>query len=307
MIRRSYTYILFALGVALLAGGLLKVVPGGATVGGALAFLGLVTFGLSFVPRREPRPEDPEPMTEGARLAGIFFEPSEVFRNLRAHPRWLVPVLLMALLGFAYSAAFSYRLTPERIAAFTNDKLVERGWVPAEQAERIKEQQVAEARSPARFVTGPITSFVASFVMMAVVAGLFLLAVLMLGGRIDFWQALSVAAYAALPVAVISRVLSLVILFLKEPESIHPMLGQAGLVTDNLGALVSAAENPALYSLLSAFGVLSFYYVWLNATGLRHGGERVSSTAAWTAAVSLWVIGLILAVVSSLLFGSFIS
>jgi hypothetical protein len=307
MIRRSYSYTVFAAGVALAAGGALKIVPSGLTAGGSLAFLGLVLFGLSFIPGREPHPDDPGPLSEGARLAGIFFEPSVVFRHLRAHPRWFVPVLVVALLGSAYSAAFSYRLTPERIVAFTNDKLVERGWVPAEQAERMREQQIAEAKSPARFVAGPITSFVAAFVMMSLVAGLFLLVVLMSGGRINFWQAFAVAVYAALPVALISRLLSLVILFVKEPEDVHPILGQSGLVTDNLGALVSAAENPILYAALSAFGVLSFYYVWLNATGLRHGGERVGATAAWSAAVTLWVVGLLLAVASSALLGSFIS
>ncbi|HZI19477.1 MAG TPA: YIP1 family protein [Pyrinomonadaceae bacterium] len=307
MIRRSYAYIVFAAGVALAAAGFTKVVPGGLPAGGALALLGLALFGLSFVPGREPRPDDPEPMWEGARLAGIFFEPSAVFRNLRAHPRWFVPVLLIALLGFAYSAAFSYRLTPERIASFTNDRMVERGWVPADQAERLKDRQVAEAKSPARFLTGPVTSFVAAFVMMCVVAGIFLLVVLMLGGRINFWQALAVAAYAALPVALVSRLISLVLLFVKDPDDIHPLRGQAGLLTDNLGALVSASESPVLYAVLSAFGVLSFYYLWLNATGLRHGGERVGSGAAWSAAVALWVIGLLLAAASSALFGSFIS
>jgi hypothetical protein len=307
MIRRSYTYVVFAVGVALAAGGLLKVIPSGTSAGAALAFLGLVLFGLSFVPGREPRPDDPDPMSEGARLSGIFFEPSAVFRNLRAHPRWLVPVLLIALLGFAYSTAFTQRLTPERIVSFTNDKLVERGWMLADQAERIKEQQVAEARSPARFVAGPLTSFALSFVMLALVAGLFLLLVLMFGGRINFWQSLAVAAYAALPIAIISRLLSLVILFVKDPDDIHPLRGQSGLITDNLGAFVSAAESPVLYSALSAFGVLSFYYLWLNATGLRHGGERVSSTAAWSSAVALWVLGLALGVASAALFGNFIS
>jgi hypothetical protein len=307
MVRRSYTYIVFAVGVVLAVGGALKFVPSGLQAGGALAFLGLVLFGLSFVPGREPQPGDPAPMSEGSRLSGVFFEPSEVFRNLRAHPHWLVPVVLIALLSFAYSAAFTRRLTPERIVAFTNDKLVERGWLPAEQAERMKEEQVAQAKSPAQFVAGPVTSFVATFVLMLVVAGLFLLGVLMLGGRINFWQAFAVAAYAALPVTVISRVLSIVILYLKDPDDIHPILGQSGLVTDNLGALVSPSESPVLFALLSAFGALAFYHVWLNATGLRHGGERVGSATAWSAAIALWVIGLLFALSSSALFGNFIS
>jgi hypothetical protein len=102
-------------------------------------------------------------------------------------------------------------------------------------------------------------------------------------------------------------VLSLVLLFVKDPDDLHPVLGQGGLVTDNLGALVKPGEHPVLFGLLSAFGVLAFYHVWLTATGLRHAGERVSSGSAWTIAIVFWGIGLLFAVASSALFGGFIS
>ena len=78
-------------------------------------------------------------------------------------------------------------------------------------------------------------------------------------------------------------------------------------MTDNLGALVSPAEHPILFGALSAFGVLTFYYLWLVATGLRNGGERVSSSSAWTLAIILWGIGLLIRVGSNALFGNFFS
>ena len=131
--------------------------------------------------------------------------------------------------------------------------------------------------------------------------------VLLFGGRLGFWQALAVAAYAALPSAIIGRVLSLVLLYVKDPEDIHPILGQGGLVQDNLGALIKPADHPILFAVASAFGLLTFYHLWLTATGLRNGGERVSSTAAWSIALIFWVITLLLAVATSALFGSFIS
>jgi hypothetical protein len=306
VVRRTYTYVVFGVGILLVIAGALKL-PGGIVAGGALCFLGLVLFGLSFIPRTEPAGEAPPPMSFFGRLTGIFFEPSEVFRNLRWHPHWLLAVLVTSLLAFAYTTAFTYRLTPERIVSFTNDKLVEKGWIPVEQAERIKEQQVEQARSVPRVALGVVTNFVGAFVLAAVFGALYMLLVLLFGGRLGFWQALSVAAWAALPPVVIGRVISLALLYVKDPEDIHPILGQGGLVTDNLGALVKPAEHPVFFAVLSAFGVLAFYHLWLAATGLRNAGERVSSGSAWTIAIIFWAIGLLFAVASSALFGNFLS
>jgi hypothetical protein len=306
VVRRTYAYIVIGVGILLCVAGAL-VLPGGILAGAALAFLGLVLFGLSFIPRAEPAGDAPPKLSVAGKLTGIFFEPSSVFRNLRWHPHWLAPVLISALLGFAYTTAFTFRLTPERIASFTNDKLVEKGWVPADQAERIKAQQVEQAKSPPRVALGAVTNFVGVFVLMAVFGALYMLLVLLFGGRLGFWQGLSVAAWAALPPIIIGRLISLVLLYVKDPDDIHPILGQGGLLTDNLGALVKPAEHPVIFAVLSAFGVLAFYHLWLTSTGLRNAGERVSSGSAWTIAIIFWLVGLLFAVGSSALFGNFLS
>ncbi|HLL77553.1 MAG TPA: YIP1 family protein [Pyrinomonadaceae bacterium] len=306
-VKRLHALVIIGVAVVALVLGLLKVLPGGAVAGGSLLLLGLVLLGLSFVPTREPVGPQPQPMSAGARLAGIFFEPSNVFQNLRAHPRWLVALLLIAALSYAYSLAFARRVTPERIAEFTTEKVVESGFVPAEAAERMKAEQIEAARSPARMAAGAFGHFTSVFVITAIVAALYMLAVLVFGGRIGYWQALAVAVHAAFPAIVIDKVLSFIILYLKAPEDLHPMLGQNTLVTDNLGALVTPGENPVIFALASSIGVLSFYRLWLLATGLRHGSERLGKTSAWVIAIIFWLIIVLFGVVMSLLFPQFIS
>lgn len=306
-VKRLYAIVVAGAGVLALALGLLKVLPGGAVAGASLLLLGLVLLGLSFVPTREPAGAQPPPMSAGARLAGIFFEPSNVFQNLRAHPRWLVALLLIAALSYAYSMAFTRRVTPERIAEFTTEKVVESGFVPAEAAAQMKADQIEAATSPARIAAGAVGQFTSMFVIMSIVAALYMLAVMVFGGRIGYWQALSVAAHAALPAIVIDKLLSLVILYLKAPEDLHPILGQNTLVTDNLGALVSPAEHPVIFSMATAVGALSFYRLWLLATGLRNGSERLSKGSAWAVAIIFWLIIVLFGVVMSLLFPGFIS
>ena len=314
MVNRTYTYVAFGIGLLLIIAGALKLVPGVTGAGGALAFLGLALFGLSFVPRPaaaaspdRAEPADAAPMSFFERLAGVFFEPSRVFRSLRANPHWLAALILIALLQYAYGTAFVYRLTPERIVNHTIDKVVESGWMPPEMAEQQKAEQIAQLKDPVQTVGRAATSVAWTFVVTAALAAIALLLVLLFGGRINFWQSLAALLHAALPVAIISHVLNLILLYVKDPDDIHPTLGQGGLLTDNLGALFSPAEHPVLFAAASAVGVLTFYHVWLRATALRHAGERVSSGTGWTVSIIYWVIGLLFAIVLSALFGNFMS
>ena len=247
-------------------------------------------------------------MSPAERVLGIFHEPSRVFQNLRAHPRWLAAFLVMAVCTALYSVAFVQRVTPEAIANKMSDKIIEGGWVPAERVPVFREEQLAGIAAPVARVAAVTNAAVGLFALMSFFAALYLLGVLMLGGRINFWQALSVAFYAALPVVVIQKLLSLVLLYLKDRDDINLILDQGGLVRDNLGVLFSPAQNPVLFIAASFIGVLSFYGLWLTATGLRNTGERVSVSAAWTIALTLWLLGIIVSVVwGGILFPNFLA
>ena len=173
--------------------------------------------------------------------------------------------------------------------------------------EAAKENALQQAKQPIQRIQTAAKSFVGVFVLGSFVAGLCLLGVLAFGGRINFWQAFVAVLYAYVPIAVISKLLSLVILYLKSPDQIHPVLGAETLVQDNLGVLVTPADHPALYVLGSAIGVLSLYGLWLRATGLANAGQKVSSTSAWGVTITLWILGLILGMILATLFSSFFS
>ena len=306
MVRRTYIYVAAGVAVLLIVAAALKLGVGFGP-GAALFVLSLLLFGLSFIRNTRPAEDEPARMPFFEKLTNIFFEPSAVFRNLRAHPSWFGALLIAALVSFAYATAFTQRLTPERIVSFTTDKVVEKFNIPPERAAQMKEQQIADAGSPAKVAGNSVTVFFGLFVVMCLIAGLYMLLVLLFGGRLGFWQALSLAVWASLPPLLIEKVLSFVLLYVKDPDDIHPILGQQTLVTDNLGALVKPANSPVLFAVLTSFGVLSFYRVWLTATGLRHTSDRLSKGGAWTIAIIFWGIGLLLAVASSAIFGNFIS
>lgn len=303
--QRIPAIVLCVLGVLIAVGGALKFIPGGVGTGGALAFWGALLFGLSFV--RLPAPDAPAPMSAMEKLSGIFYEPTRVFQNLKPHPRWLAAFLVISSVSVIYAAAFTQRLTPERIVSYTADKMAATPFIPPEAVQRAREEGLEQAKNPVQRVGTAIKTFVGVFAFMAFLAALYMLGVLVFGGRINYWQSFAALIYASLPVVVIQKLLSLILLYIKSVDDIHPLMGQESLVQDNLGILFSPADHPVLFVAASAIGILSFYGLWLKATGLRNAGQRVSKAAAWGTAITFWLVGLMLIMIITALFPSFIS
>jgi len=299
--------VLFAVGLLIFVGGIAKLIPDGIVTGLAFMLWGGCLFGLSFVRLPRVDPNAPPPMSLGQKLAGIFFEPSQVFKNLGRHPRWLAPFLIISALNIGYGLAFSQRLTPERIVAYVTEKMAQTPFIPPEAVEKAKVDQLDQAKNPVRRAQAAARSMCGLFFLHAAAAALYLLALLVFGGRLNYWQGFVVAIYAALPIAVVQRVVSFIILYVKSPDDIHPIMGQETLVQDNLGILFSPAEHPVLFVAATAIGVLSFYGLWLRATGLRNAGDKVSKGAAWTTVLIFWGVWILVAVALASLFPAFFS
>jgi len=300
--------IVAVLGLVIAVLSIMNVIPGLTQPGVVMILLGGLIIGLSFI--NKPDPEDVPRESTPSTLANIFFAPTQVFQNLRRHPRWLAAVLIMAALSAIFSNLFMYRLTPERVANYAIDKTLEMPILNDEARKQIeagRQKAIDDAKSPVTRSGQAVSTFAGLVFWYAFLGLVFFLFAIALGGKINYWQAFSAAVYASFPVAVIRFVLSTIILFLKDPIEIHPILGQTSLVQDNLGFLVNSADSPVLYTLLSSLGLLWFYWVWLNATGLKNAGERVSGSTAWTAAITVFVVLILLGVVMALLFPSFIS
>jgi Yip1 domain len=292
-------------GILLLVAGVLKILPGAAGGGGALCLLGVMMLALSFVPREPAGADAPPPMSEAEKITSVFYEPARVFQELRARPYWGTAFLVIALSVAIFQIAYTQRIGAETIALAAIDKTIEGGFIPAERAAAIRENAAADARAPFAKVNGALNGVVGTFVFLAVLAGIYLLGVLVSGARIKFWQAFCVAVFAALPVVVLQNLISLLLLYLKSPDDIDPIRGQRGLARADLGVLFNPAEHPYLYVLGSSIGLFTLYGLWLTASGLRNAGEKVTSGTAWSIALGVWVVGLLIGLGAAALFPTF--
>ncbi|HKP71520.1 MAG TPA: YIP1 family protein [Pyrinomonadaceae bacterium] len=304
--RRILAVIIFVLGVALLIAGLKGWLLQGVSIGALLTLTGGVLFGVSFIAPPAVGLDAPPPLSPFGRVAGLFFEPSRVFRNLRAHPRWVLAFAIILLCSVVYNLAFTQRLGIEAITAASVNRALQDQPVTPAQAASITRQQVAMAKSPFGRITQVIGQAVSVFLFMVVLAALFKMGIAATGGRINFWQSICVGLYAAVPPVVIHSVLSLVILYAASPDDIDPVRAQRGLLRDNLGLLFSPVAHPILYTVATFIGFVSLYGLWLTAKGLHHASERSSAGGAWTVALAVWLINLGFSVGMAALYPKFI-
>ncbi len=287
-----------------------KLIPGLTGTGVIMILAGGLIIGLSFIDK--PDDEGTERMSTPSTLGNIFFSPSEVFQNLRRHPRWLVALIIMSCFSAVYYNLFIYRLTPERVTNYAIDKTLEMSFIQNNEearksVEEGRRQAIADQKNPVIRAGQAVSGFGSSLFGYSFLALIFFLFAMAMGGKINFWQALSSVVYATFPVSVIRFVLNSTLLFIKDPADIHPIIGQSTLIQDNLNFLVSSGEHPVIYSTLATLSILWFYWVWMNAVGLKNTGEKVTGTIAWSASLTVYFALLILGAAMALLFPSFIS
>ena len=223
-----------------------------------------------------------------ARLTNIFVSPGEVFDEVKAGEpaakNWLVPVLILALVG-AVSAfvifsqpAMIQQIREQQVKVF--DQQVKSGKMTQAQADQA--MAVAEKFSgPAMLkITGSIGAVISSFVGVfwrALV--LWLLGILILKARFDYLKALDVAGLATM-ISVLGAVVAMLLTVI---------FGKAA--APSLALLVSQFDpkNP-VHLLAAAANVFTFWQLGVMAAGLA----RLATSSFARAFALLLVVWLVL-------------
>ncbi|MBV9923569.1 MAG: YIP1 family protein [Acidobacteria bacterium] len=236
-------------------------------------------------------------MSTPATLTNIFFEPSRTFEALRARPRFLVAAIIIVVLAVVVTFLIFNKID---YAAFMREQITK-----GPRGDQMTPEQIDRAVG---FYTGPVGKVVIYFfpiigvaVSLAAGAGLYLLGAMLMGGRLRYKQALSVWTYSSFAPGLLQAVAGIIVALVTPAEDINPTQ-PGGLVRANLGVLVGPGGPKALGALLGSLDLFAFYGLFLAALGLRKVG-KMSSGSAWTIAVGLWLVGVILKVGWAALFG----
>jgi len=222
------------------------------------------------------------PATKNAldRMAGVLFAPAETFEDIARRPNFVAPLLLI----FITSTIFAVILAPKLdFDTMIREQMAQSG---RQMSDSDMEQAVRIGGAFTKALT--YASPIFGIAMIAIVAGVLLMAFRLMGGEGTYKQAFSVSLHAWLPY-VIAGVIGSIILFTR--ESIAPDLIPT-LVRSNLGFLADPREQGVLFALLSSFDIFTIWVLALFSIGFSYVSRMAKGKSA-AIVVSLWVILLI--------------
>ncbi|HEX7401962.1 MAG TPA: Yip1 family protein [candidate division Zixibacteria bacterium] len=230
-------------------------------------------------------PPEEKPMGGASKILNLFFEPKRVFESLKIKPTWLVPFIIVALLGigFFYST-YPYMMNQQVERIRDNDK------IPEEQKQVLIDKMTEKAHPPVwQLFLAPL----GTIVVLVVVAGILFFAFnVILGGDSSFRRVFSVYCYSSL-IGVPAIIVKYPLIMLKKDLNVQT----------SLALLLSAeSKNSFLYSLLSSFDIFTIWQLILVSIGMGIL-YKYSTKKAFTTVCILWIIWVVAKSGLSSLFG----
>lgn len=230
------------------------------------------------------QPEE-KPLGGASKIINTFFEPKKVFESLKIKPTWLIPFLIVTLLGigsFYYTFPFIMAQQVERIQE--NEK------IPEEQKELIIEKLTEKDHPPLwQLALAPIGTLVSLVIVAAV---LFFVFNVLLGGDSAFRRIFSVYCYSSL-IAIPAMIVKFPLIMMKENLNVQT----------SLALILSVNEKDTfLYSVLSSFDIFTIWQVILVSMGLGVM-YKYTTKKTFTAVLILWLIWILAKSGLSTLFG----
>lgn len=218
------------------------------------------------------------------RLAGAFFEPTKTFADIDRKPSWIAMFIIMALLGMVAAYVATSHIDTE---ALMRQKLAAQNMTEEQINSTVAAQQQNPILKNLKYV-GLVVAPIAQLLAYLFVAAVFLLLFVLMGSPTTFKKTLAVTVWGMSPPGIVLTLLTILIIYVKNPESLDV---SQGVVMSNLGSLVDAKANPVLGSLLGSVDLFSIWTIVLLAIGFAAiSSKKMTTKKAAIGIVILWLI-----------------
>jgi len=212
----------------------------------------------------------------------VYFEPKKAFADIAARPGWIVPVILLIIIGIVGTSLIGSRIGWERAMRpmLENNKRMQQ-LEPAQRDAAIQQQ----------IKFGPIFGYVAAVaytpIKILLVAAVLLLMIKMAGASLKYKQMFAITAYASLP-NLVAGILFIVVLFLKNPDEFNLQ----NPLAFNVAAFMEPppATGRFLYSLGTSLDLFTIWIILLLAVGISAASRKVGFSKALMLVLTPWVI-----------------
>jgi hypothetical protein len=206
-------------------------------------------------------PVEGKPLTEVERVVDTFVAPTKTFTDIRRSARWIVPWILMSIVGLAMVFTVDKKLTME--AAYENQ--LRQSPKQMDKIDNLPADQKANAlrigANATRYFS--YSAPVLTLVFIGIIAGVLMATFNFgLGAEVKFMQAMAISMYAFLP-TIIKTLIATVLVGIGAAEGFtfqNP-------VASNLGGLADPTSSHFLYSVLSAIDIFNIWVLILTGIG----------------------------------------
>jgi len=218
-----------------------------------------------------------------SRVISVLTSPAKTFQSIAERPTFVVPLVLLALLG---AVVVNVTMTKVDPADFVR-QMEEQG--------RTMPPNGPDPETMAKFArwAGTAGALLVAPLTYVVVALLFFVALRMAGSDMDFIRSLSVTTHGFMPLG-LAALIGIPVALAKESISLEEAQGGQYLMS-NLGILAGEDTSKVVKALLSSVDLFSIWTIVLLAIGYRIVG-KVSNAAAWGTVLAIWALGILIKV-----------
>lgn len=225
--------------------------------------------------------EVPAPINHFGRIIGVFFSPKATFADIARRPSWILPVVIMTVIGIGVGFALNQKVDWRDVAS----KRIEESPRAANLSAEQKEQQLAMSAKISPYAAyaigalGPILAVV-------IVAAVMLLAYNVIGGANgSFGAAMGIVSHAFV-VSILSSLLFILILYLKPPGTVD----LDNPVATNVGAFLPENTPKALMALGKSLDIFSIWTLLLISAGFAAVNPKKLQGKSLSIAIAVWAI-----------------
>jgi len=207
-------------------------------------------------------------------LIDLYFSPRDGFAAIVRKPGFWLPLAFYVGLLVAFTAVWLQKVDP---GEFFKNQMIESGqWdkIPAENRAQTLEAQ-------AKFL--PIFAWLGAFLfwplILMAIAGIFMFIYrFFYAAEVSFKQSMSIVTYSTLAYGLVTTPLLLLVLYLKGDWNLNP---QEVLQANATLLLDRESVSKAVWTLVSSLDLLTFWVLWLLATGFAVASKRSTASALW--------------------------
>jgi hypothetical protein len=241
---------------------------------------------MASTPIPAPAVEPQAAISPVGRIVGVIFSPKSTFADIARKPSWLLPVILLAVLGAVVAVALNQKMDWREYMSQQIEKSPRAGALSPEQKQR-------QIEAGAKFA--PISAYVfgipAPLIVVLIVAGAMLGAYnLMAGANINYKTAMAIVSHAFVP-ALLGNLLFLLVLFLKPPGTFD----LENPVATNVAAFLPEGSAKWLEALAKNVDILAIWITLLIAVGFAAANpKRLPGSRSFNIAFGVFAVYIVI-------------